>query len=141
MPYNVTLVDREGAFATAYLSPGYPAAITDSRLCTNHQQRIEWEDYARMSSTVERKEFLEARLSDPDETEPAFVRRFLRPPLYNTRYEQAFGTLYTAVYYPVGPEVAYRWPHQRTLRQSFSDFREGERTVFLGLPSRSEGRR
>jgi predicted choloylglycine hydrolase len=135
MPYNVTVVDREGAFATVYLSPGYPAVITDSRVCTNHQQKVEWEDHARMSSTVERREFLEARLSDPDETEPGFIRRFLRPPLYNTRYEQAFGTLYTAAYYPVRLEVEYRWPHQRTLRQSFSDFREDERTICLGLPA------
>jgi predicted choloylglycine hydrolase len=135
MPYNVTAVDREGAFAAAYLCPGHPAVVADSRVCTNHQQRVEWEDYARMSSTVERQEYLEARLADPAETEPGFVGRFLRPPLYNTRYEQAFGTLYTAAYYPVGLEAEYRWPHQSTLRQSFSDFREDERTIFLGLPA------
>ena len=135
MPYNVTAVDREGAFATVYLCPGYPAVVTDSRACTNHQQRIEWEDYARMSSTVERREFLETRLRDPAETEERFVGRFLRPPLYNTRYEQAFGTLYTAAYYPVAIQAEYRWPHQETLRQSFSDFREGERKIYLGLPA------
>ena len=77
MPYNVTTGGPRRRFRhRPPIFPVYPAAITDSRVCTNHQQRIEWEDYARMSSTVERKEFLEARLSDPDETEPR-----VRPPV------------------------------------------------------------
>ena len=135
MPYNVTAVDGAGAFATAYLCPGYPAVVTDSRVCTNHQQRVDWEDHARMSSTVERRQFLADRLSDPAETEKGFVRRFLRPPLYNTRYEQAFGTLYTAAYHPAGLRAEYRWPQGSALRQSFSNFREGERTVWLGRPA------
>jgi predicted amidohydrolase len=117
------------------LSIARATAVTNSRVCTNHQQRVEWEDYARMSSTVERREFLEKWLMDPAETGGRFVGRFLRPPLYNTRYEQAFGTLYTAAYFPVALQAEYRWPHQETLRQSFSDFREGERQVYLGLPS------
>jgi predicted choloylglycine hydrolase len=135
MPYNVTAVDRRGVFATAYLCPGYPAVVTGSGVCTNHQQQVEWEDHARMSSTVERLEYLESKLADPAETERGFVRRFLRPPLYNTRYAQAFGTLYTAAYYPVGLQVVYRWPQGSTLRQSFSNFREGERTIILGQPT------
>jgi predicted choloylglycine hydrolase len=140
MPYNVTVMDRKGAFATAFLYPGRPTVITDSRICTNHQERVEWEDYARMSSTVERKEFLEARLADPNETSARFLRRFLQPPLYNTRYEQAFGTLYTAAYYPHNLTAEYRWPHQATLRQSFSGFEEGETTICLRLPMRASKR-
>jgi predicted choloylglycine hydrolase len=131
MPYNVTLVDREGAFVTAYLCPGRATVITDSPVGTNHQQSVGWEDYARMTSTVERREFLAARLADPDETRTGFIGRFLRPPLYNTRYEQAFGTLYTAAYYPFDRAVEYHWPHRGALRQSFSDFREQETLVHL----------
>jgi predicted choloylglycine hydrolase len=131
MPYNVTVVDRHGAFATAYLHPDRPTVVTDSRVCTNHQQRIEWEEFARESSTVERRGFLEARLRDPGETKAGFIRRFLRPPLYSARYERAFGTLYTVAYYPRGPTGEYYWPKGRRLRQSFSGFEERETDIHL----------
>jgi hypothetical protein len=81
-----------------------------------------------MSSTVERRGFLEARLADPAETENRFVGRFLRPPL-------SFGTLYTAACYPGTLAVEYRRPHQSALRQTFADFPEDERSVYLGLPA------
>ncbi|MGF1471419.1 MAG: C45 family autoproteolytic acyltransferase/hydrolase [Rubrobacteraceae bacterium] len=134
MPYNVTVVDRSGVATTTYLSPDRPPITSHAYVSTNHQEQIEWEDHARMSSTAERKEFLEARLADSSETRASFIGRFLRPPLYNRRYERAFGTLYTAAYYPAELAVEYRWPHQGTLRQSFSEFHEVKRTVGLGLP-------
>lgn len=129
--YNVTMVDRRGVAATAYLAPDRPTAIVRSPVSTNHQEQVEWEDYARVTSSVERREFLEARLADSSETRSGFISRFLQPPLYNTRFEQAFGTLYTAAYYPKELAVEYLWPHQSTLRQSFSEFREGEKVVDL----------
>jgi predicted choloylglycine hydrolase len=131
MPYNVTLVDREGAFSTVQVCPCCDAAVTDSPVGTNHQQRVGSEDYARMTSTVERQKFLDARLADANETRSTFIERFLHPPLHNTRYEHAFGTLYTAAYYPRDLAAEYRWPHQATLRQSFSDFEEEERMIHL----------
>jgi predicted choloylglycine hydrolase len=131
MPYNVTLVDREGAFSTVHVYPGRDAAVTDSPVGTNHQQRVESEDYARMTSTVERQEFLAARLADANETRSTFIDRFLHPPLHNTRYEHAFGTLYTAAYYPRDLAAEYYWPRQAILRQSFSDFEEEETIIHL----------
>jgi predicted choloylglycine hydrolase len=131
MPYNVTLVDREGESATVQVCPGSDAAVTDSPVGTNHQQRVESEDYARMTSTVERQTFLAARLADANETRSSFIERFLHPPLHNTRYEHAFGTLYTAAYYPRDLASEYRWPRQATLRQSFSDFKEEEKMIHL----------
>jgi predicted choloylglycine hydrolase len=131
MPYNVTLVDREGAFYTVQVYPGRDAAVTDSSVGTNHQQQLESEHYARMTSTVERQKFLASRLADANETRSMFIDRFLHPPLYNTRYEHAFGTLYTAAYYPLDLAAEYYWPRQATLRQSFSDFEEGESMVHL----------
>ncbi len=131
MPYNVLLVDNEGDFATVFVHPGRPAQVTDSPISTNHQQRVESEDYARMTSTVERQEFLAARLADANETRDDFVDRFLRPPLYNTKYEQAFGTLYTAAYYPRERAVEYLWPRQDPLRQSVSGFEERDTIVHL----------
>jgi predicted choloylglycine hydrolase len=131
MPYNVTLVDREGDFSTVQVYPGRDAAVTDSPVGTNHQQRVGSEDYARMSSTVERQKFLDARLADANETRSSFIERFLHPPLHNTRYEHAFGTLYTAAYYPRDLAAEYYWPRQATLRQSFSDFEEEEKVIHL----------
>ncbi|MCB0154587.1 MAG: hypothetical protein KDF65_07305 [Anaerolineae bacterium] len=133
MPYNVTILDRSGALVTAYLSPDRAPVISTGPVCTNHQEKIEWADYARLTSTVERKEFLEAKLADPAETEKKFLRRFLHPPLYNTQFEKAFGTLYTAAYRPSTGEAEYLWPGQATLRQSFAKFNEQKTVVNLKL--------
>lgn len=135
MPYNVTMVDRKSVFATAYVSPDRPTVITDVPISTNHQQHAEWADHARMTATVGRQEFLAMRLADPKETASRFIRRFLQPPLYQTRYEEAFGTLYTAAYYPLKHAVEYSWPDHPTLRQSFAHFTE--QTTSLHLSERS----
>jgi len=133
MPYNVTILDHKGTYVTVYLAPDRPAVITSSPVCTNHQQQIDWADYARLTSTVERKEFLETRLADPAETESSFIRRFLRAPLYNTQYEKAFGTLYTATYSPRWLEAQFYWPNHKTLHQSFADFKAQKTVVNLKL--------
>lgn len=133
MPYNVTVLDRTGAFLTAYLAPETPAVMTASPVGTNHQQEIEWTDYARLTSTVERKELLTTQLADPNETRPKFIRRFLQAPLYNTQYKKAFGTLYTAVYDPHKVGAQFYWPHQATLQQSFVNFKEQKTVVNLKL--------
>jgi predicted choloylglycine hydrolase len=133
MPYNVTVLDRQGAFLTAYLAPDRPAVITTEPVGTNHQEEIEWLDYARLTSTVERKTFLEERLADTTETEPRFLRRFLFPPLYNTEFEKAFGTLYTAIYRPLSQTAEYRWPRQAPLTQSFTTFTERKTVINLTL--------
>ncbi|MGA7305118.1 MAG: C45 family peptidase [Rhodothermales bacterium] len=131
MHYNVTVADREGTFFTAHLAPDRPAIIRAEPVSTNHQDRVEWDDYARMTTTVERKEHLQARLADPEETEQTFLNRFLEPPLYSTRFDKAFGTLYTAAYYPETLEAEYRWPGGRSLRQSFENFKEGTTVIRL----------
>lgn len=130
MPYNVTVLDRSGAVATVFLSPDRPAIITDLPVSTNHQGKVEWEDYARVTSSELRMAFLQERLADPAEGHESFVRHFLQPPLYNTQYEKAFGTLYTAVYYPLTGEVELRWPEHR-LQQSLAQFQEKKITINL----------
>lgn len=132
MTYNLTLLDRSGVFVTAYLAPDRKPRFVRSPVSTNHQDRIEWPAYARMSASIERRAFLEERLADQTETETNFVNCFLRPPIHRIRYERAFGTLYTAVYRPVEGRVEYRWPGKRILRQSFASFEEGLETVHLG---------
>lgn len=110
MAYNVTVVDAAGDFFTAYLAPGRPPVVRRWPLATNHQDDADWHRYLRATSSLERERFLAARLGEPEETLPGLVSRFLEPPLYNSRYDAALGTLYTAVYYPARREMELRWP-------------------------------
>jgi predicted choloylglycine hydrolase len=110
MAYNITAVDGAGRHITAYLSPDRDAAITDSRVATNHQERVEWHRHARVTATVERERFLLRRLTLHNEPARRFIDAFLRPPLYSTSYNEGFGTLYTAVYWPRKGRAEYHWP-------------------------------
>lgn len=131
MAYNVTVVDARGDHATVYLAPDQPPTVTDAVTCTNHQQTIEWLDYARMTKTVERKHYLDARLADPAETKQNFAACFLASPLHHTDYRRGFGTLYTAIYEPTTPAVTLNWKTHKTLRQTFSHFREQRSLIRL----------
>lgn len=133
MAYNITLVDRTGTFITAFLAPGGEPRFTSSPVSTNHQDRIEWPTHERMNSSLERLAFLEHRLTEQQETRATFIDRFLHPPIHRIHYEQAFGTLYTAVYDPTELTVDYCWPRATGLRQSFSRFREGHKLVCLAI--------
>ena len=110
MAYNVTVVDRHARFATAYLSPDRKPVIRPLAYATNHQGQVEWHDHARATATLEREQFLKFRLQDDDLSERAIIEAFARPPLYTRAYERGFGTLYTAVYDPLGRRATYIWP-------------------------------
>lgn len=131
MAYNVTLLDRSGTFVTAYLTPGREPRFLHCPVSTNHQDRIEWRAYARMSASIERRTFLERQLARTQETQADFISRFLHPPIYRTRYDRAFGTLYTAVYRPAERVAEIHWPGATVLRQSFTNFSEGSTAVTL----------
>jgi len=123
MAYNVTLVDRTGAFATLFLSPDRAPIVTRRPLATNHQRRVEWKEYAGATASLEREHFLGERLQDPDETLDTLVHRFLNPPLYSARFRQGWGTLYTALYRTTTPSAEFLWPGG-SLVQDFDTFRE-----------------
>ncbi len=110
MAYNVTVVDRNSRFFTAYLSPDRDAVIKDVRVATNHQEQVEWHRHARATATVERERFLLQRLTLHNEPADRFIGAFQKPPLYSTAYDRGFGTLYTAVYWPARGTLEYRWP-------------------------------
>jgi len=110
MSYNVTAVDRDGRHFTAYLSPDGGTVITDARVATNHQERVEWHRHARATATVERERFLLQRLTLHDEPAERFIAAFEKPPLYSTAYNRGFGTLYTAIYWTRRGEAEFRWP-------------------------------
>lgn len=133
MSYNVTLLDKNNRFKTAFLAPDRAPVIRQLGVATNHQGRIEWHRHANATSSVEREQFLSSRLADTEETEQGFVRSFLYPPLYSYEYERGFGTIYTAVYRPNLGQMELRWLGSKW-SHSFDHFEEGSRII--RFPSR-----
>jgi predicted choloylglycine hydrolase len=123
MAYNVTLVDRKGDFATLFLSPDRSPVVTRRPLATNHQRRVEWKEYAGATASLERERYLGEHLERHDETLESLVERFLRAPLYSGRFQQGWGTLYTAIYRTGQLSAEFLWPGG-SVTQSFQDFRE-----------------
>ncbi len=141
MSYNVTVLDAQRDFLTAYLAPDRPTLLTHAAVATNHQERVEWSSHARLTVTIERERFLLQRLTLHPESQDRFIDAFLRPPLYSVAFEAGFGTLYTAAYRPRLGEMELIWPDQRWSR-SFTEFREGSLDVYYpdgGLRSSGGG--
>lgn len=130
MQYNVTLLDKKGNACTVYLAPDRPSEISELPYATNHQHVVEWDDYARLTKTTERHDYLRECLVDEGEQYYTMLDRFFKPPLYHTDFLKGFGTLYTAVYQPNEGKVDLLWPHKRH-QQSFDDFTEKQFVVNL----------
>ncbi len=128
MAYNVTVVDKTGTYFTVMMSPDRDAVVTDSRVATNHQERVEWHRHARATATVERERFLLQRLTLHDEPVKKFIAAFLQPPLYSMAFENGFGTIYTAIYDPAGGVAEYRWPDD-VWRLKLGSVKDGKRRV------------
>lgn len=140
MSYNVTVMDTTGAFCTLYLSPDRPPYADWSAVATNHQHANEWQEYAAMTATYERKHHVEALLQRPNMDREELIQSFFRPPLYHLNYRKSFVTLYTAVYNLHNSEVQIMWPG-KSIRQSFSHFKEQREVISLGKGERSEFRK
>jgi len=110
MSYNVTVVDAERRFITAFLSPDRGTTITHAAVANNHQERVEWSSHARFTATVERERYLLHRLTLHVEPADKFIGAFLKPPLYSIAYGAGFGTLYTAVYQVTERVMELHWP-------------------------------
>lgn len=123
MSYNVTLVDNNHDYATVYLSPDREIIITKDKTVTNHQKKIEWEEYAEITGTQQRLDHLNNYLNTPYITEQSLINLFLQPPLYCHNIEKDFTTLYTAVYKPIEKTVAV-YLEGKTIFQSFTNFIE-----------------
>ena len=132
MAYNVMAADSSGRFVNAHVSPGRETLFANSPVATNHQREIEWNRHAEATLSLERERYIHDRLDSPVEERVRFADRFLEQPLYNTRWEQGFGTLYTSVYDPVERTVDYRWPNH-CWRLSFDTFAESE--LLMRFPS------
>lgn len=130
LAHNLTLVDRGGAWVTAYLGPDCAPVFRPTPVATNHQVLVEWEEHAAATRTVEREQAVLALLDGPIGARD-FVSAFLRAPLYSDAYSRGFGTLYTAAYFPAEGRVEYHWRDGEPWHQSFADFSEDTRTQFL----------
>lgn len=113
---NVVVLDASGAHFTALMGPDRPTRIWETRVTTNHPEVVEWPEHAASSRTVERYDFLRARLGSP-----RLAGRFLDAPLYGTGYDGGLGTVYTAIYRPREGKAVFCWPHLE-VEQSFSSF-------------------
>jgi predicted choloylglycine hydrolase len=110
MAYNLTVLDGNGDAVTVFVAPDARPEVFRPPAATNHRATTpDWPDHARSVRSVERQQRLLALLAGRS-AEPDVVAAFLRPPLYNTSYADAFGTLYTAVYRPALGAVDYVWP-------------------------------
>ncbi len=125
MSYNVTVLDSQRRFLTAYLTPDRPTIITHAAVATNHQERVEWKSHARFTATVERERYLLQRLTLHPETQDKFIGAFLKPPLYSTAFASGFGTLYTAAYRPGEGKLDVHWPG-RVWSKGFDGFDEDQ---------------
>ena len=137
MSYNVTVLDHNRNYLTAYLAPDRPTILTHAAVATNHQERVEWAAYARSTATVERERFLLQRLSLHADTEEKFIGAFLKPPLYSAAFAEGFGTLYTAVYHPQRLQMELRWP-RATWAFDLKDFHEDSRLIQTPKPAMAQ---
>lgn len=130
MSYNVTVLDADRQYLTAYLAPDRKPVLSHAAVATNHQERVEWSSHARFTATVERERFLLQQLTLHPTTDDRFVAAFLRPPLYSTAFSAGFGTLYTAAYRPREGRLELHWPH-RSWVKSFAHFPEDSVQVVI----------
>ncbi len=110
MSYNVTVLDRDRRYLTAYLAPDRETIVTHMAVATNHQSASNGWAMRALRATVERERFLLQRLTLHVDPEDKFIGAFLRPPLYSTAFGQGFGTLYTAAYRPARGQLDLHWP-------------------------------
>jgi len=107
MAQSLVLLDRGGAHAVVYLSPDREMVVERWLVgCTNHQGRVEAQEYGAFTRTAERLAHLQAR--DGALT----LADFLQPPLYQQRYVEHFGTLYSAEYDPGAETLRVAWPER-----------------------------
>jgi len=128
MAYNVMLMDRQGEYAPLFLGPDRKPGLITKKACTNHQEDIEWPEYARQTQTIEREKAADEYLNDEKMDLGSICRKFLQPPLHQFDVKKSFGTLYSAAWFPETGESKLFWKGKE-LNQSFEDFNEQQMTV------------
>ncbi len=130
MAYNITLLDPSGDFTKVYLGPGRQATFVDDPVSTNHQDMIDWLEYAEFSKTIERYNLLKMALLNNELYAEQFINMFFKKPLFNVNFDHQFGTLYTAAYIPQKRSMSFFW-QQNSLIQSFDQFTESKLNIYI----------
>lgn len=118
MSYNIAILDAAGGHATVQVAPDLHAVVLPTRVSTNHQSeeppirkgpgaKRRQEEFARSKRRAAALDELLAEGCVEDGISP--VDAFLNPPLFQTDYRRASGTLYTAAYWPRQRRVSYHW--------------------------------
>ncbi|HMB97812.1 MAG TPA: C45 family peptidase [Balneolaceae bacterium] len=128
MAYNVMLIDRQGEYATLFLGPDRKPGLITKQACTNHQEDIEWPEYARQTQTIEREKAAQEYLNNEKIDLDSLFRKFLQPPLHQFDVKKSFGTLYSAAWFPETGEAKLFWKGKE-LNQSFKEFNEQQISV------------
>ena len=136
MSYHVMLLDRAGRHGRVTVHPDRPATWSEDGAVTNHGESIEWAEHARATRSIERLRTLQHALHDSGEDRDRFVRRFLRPPLFQVEYSRGHGTLYTAIYRPNDRSLELAWP-DGSWRLPMDGFPVGSMTVTYPEESRA----
>ncbi len=123
MAYNVALLDANGNHKIIQVAPNKSTIVLDDRYSTNHQGIIEWPEHAAFSKTIERANFIDKLINTKGITKQEIANAFLKSPLYNTQFQEGFGTIFTSIYHPKEKKVELRWQDQNLI-QSFDHFDE-----------------
>ncbi len=123
MSYNVTVVDKTGASKTIMLAPDKAPLVTNDAFATNHQGIVDWPENAQFNQTIKRYNFIKNYLKSKNISADELAKAFLHSPLYNTKFTEGFGTLYTSVYQPKNLIMKVLWPNV-AIERSFDNFAE-----------------
>lgn len=123
MSYNVIVVDKKGASKTVQLAPDKAPLVTNDRFATNHQGTVDWPENAQFNQTIKRYNFIKNYLKSKNISADELSKAFLHYPLYNTKFSEGFGTLYTSVYQPEKVVMKVLWPNV-AIERSFDNFEE-----------------
>jgi predicted choloylglycine hydrolase len=121
--YNITIVDKTGATKTVMLAPDRAPVVNNDAFATNHQGKIDWPENAQFNQTIKRYNFIKNYLKSRNISANELSKAFLHSPLYNTKFTQGFGTLYTSVYQPENLIMKVLWPNV-AIERSFDNFAE-----------------
>ena len=130
MAYNVALADRSGMTLSVEMQPGGGLEVMSEAVATNHQQGLLQPEKPQFTQTYERFDYLTG-LFKTDIDPASLVTEFMKSPLYQDKYSESLGTLFTADYNPAELTLELHWQSSQW-SQSLHDFKEGTRRIVYG---------
>ena len=120
---NVTVLDKAGRHATVYMGPGRTPAVTQARVCANHQDADPGPlPSAHAAGSIARQQAAQNQLGRPGASLADLVNAFQSAPIHSRQASSP--TVYGAVYRPEALTVDYVWPGH-VMRQGIGAFKPG----------------